>query len=100
MEDPNPAENIDTLQSLTGKYRGLQGNPCNENRDPAMRTGVKIDLQGVPCKRLWVCSVRKTVFCKEPCLIHILFTLSISKWGVQRNDKQSSLGDMSMILHT
>jgi hypothetical protein len=44
-------------QSLTGKYRGLQGNPCNENRDPAMRTGVPcnenrffsvgIDLQGV-----------------------------------------------------
>ena len=29
-----------TLQSLTGKYRGLQGNTCNENRDPAMRTGV------------------------------------------------------------
>ena len=28
------------LQSLTGKYRGLQGNPCNENRDPVMRTGV------------------------------------------------------------
>jgi hypothetical protein len=58
-----------TLQSLTGKYRGLQGNPCNENRDPAMRTGVpcnenrffpvRIDLQGVPCKpyRVWVCSV-------------------------------------------
>jgi hypothetical protein len=58
-----------TLQSLTGKYRGLQGNPCNENRDPAMRTGVpcnenrffpvRIDLQGVPCKpyRVWVCNV-------------------------------------------
>ena len=30
-----------TLQSLTGKYRGLQGNPCNENRDPAMRIGVR-----------------------------------------------------------
>ena len=57
-----------TLQSLTGKYRGLQGNPYNENRDPAMRTGVpcnenrvfpvRIDLQGVPCKpyRVWVCS--------------------------------------------
>ena len=57
-----------TLQSLTGKYRDLQGNPCNENRDPAMRTGVPcnenrvflvvIDLQGVPCKpyRVWVCS--------------------------------------------
>ena len=29
-----------TLQSLTGKYRGLQGNSCNENRDPAMITGV------------------------------------------------------------
>ena len=44
------------LQSLTGKYREIQGNPCNENRDPAMRTGVPcnesrvfpvgIDLQG------------------------------------------------------
>ena len=31
---------IGTLQSLTGKYRGLHGNPCNENRDPAMRAGV------------------------------------------------------------
>ena len=31
-----------TLQSLTGKYRGLQGNACNENRDPAMRTGVSL----------------------------------------------------------
>ena len=30
------------LQSLTGKYRGLQGNPCNENRDPAMRTGFSL----------------------------------------------------------
>ena len=28
------------LQSLTGKYRDLQGNPCNENKDPVMRTGV------------------------------------------------------------
>ena len=26
------------LQSRTGKYRGLQGNPCNENRIPAIRT--------------------------------------------------------------
>ena len=44
-----------TLQSLTGKYREIQGKPCNENRDPAMRTGfpciesrsflVGIDLQ-------------------------------------------------------
>ena len=49
---------IDTLQSLTGKYREIQGNPCNENRDPAMKTGVPcnkyrffpvgIDLQGFP----------------------------------------------------
>ena len=47
-----------TLQSLTGKYREIQGNPCNENREPAMRTGfpcnesrffpVGIDLQGYP----------------------------------------------------
>ena len=47
-----------TLQSLTGKYREIQGKPCNENREPAMRTGfpcnesrffpVGIDLQGFP----------------------------------------------------
>ena len=47
-----------TLQSLTGKYREIQGKPCNENRDPAMRTGfpcnesrfspVGIDLEGFP----------------------------------------------------
>ena len=55
---------------LTGKYRELQGNPCNEKRDPTMRTGIPcnknrffpkgIDLQGVPCKpyRVWVYSVR------------------------------------------
>ena len=51
---------ITTLQSLKGKYRGLQGNPCNENMDPVMRTGVTsnknrvfpvgIELQGVLCK--------------------------------------------------
>ena len=44
------------LQSLTGKYREIQGKPCNQNREPAMRTGfpcnesrffpVGIDLQG------------------------------------------------------
>ena len=60
---------LNTLQSLTGKYRGLQENPCNKNRDPAMRTGVpcnenwffpvEIDSQGFPCEiyRVWVCSV-------------------------------------------
>ena len=47
-----------TLQSRTGKYREIQANPCNENRGPAMRTGVPcnedrffpvgIDLQGFP----------------------------------------------------
>ena len=46
------------LQSLTGKYKEIQGKPCNENREPAMRTGfpcnesryfpVGIDLQGFP----------------------------------------------------
>ena len=48
--------------------RGLQGKPCNKNRDPAMRTGVPcnenrvfpvgLDSQGVPCElyRVWVCS--------------------------------------------
>ena len=65
---------MNALQTPTGKYRGLQGNPCNETRDPAMRRGVKfrgvscnenrffpvrIDSQGVPCElcRVWVCSV-------------------------------------------
>jgi hypothetical protein len=51
-----PAMNATALQSLTGKYREIQGKPCNENRDPAMRTGfpcnesrffpVGINLQG------------------------------------------------------
>jgi hypothetical protein len=45
---------VTTLQSLTGKYRDLQGNPCNENRF----FPVGIDLQGVPSEpyRVWVCS--------------------------------------------
>ena len=58
-----------TLQSLTGKYRDLQGNPCNEKRDPAMSIGVPcnenrfftvgIGSQRVPCElyRVWVCIV-------------------------------------------
>ena len=47
-----------SLQSLTGKYREIQGKPCDENREPGMRTGfpcnesrffpVGIDLQGNP----------------------------------------------------
>ena len=49
-------------------YRGLQGNPCNKNRDPVMRAGVPcnenrvfpvgIGSQGVPCElyRVWVYS--------------------------------------------
>ena len=42
-------------------YRGLQGNPCNENRDPVLRTGVPsnenrffpvgIDSQGDSCEQ-------------------------------------------------
>ena len=56
------------LQSPTGKYSGLQGNSCNENRIPAIEYRVpcnenrffpvRIDLQGVPCKpyTVWVCS--------------------------------------------
>ena len=42
-----------TLQSLTGKYRGLQGNSCNENRDPVMRSGV-------PCNENRSFPVKKT----------------------------------------
>ena len=66
--------NDSALQSRTEKYRVSQGNPCNENRIPAMRAGfpvmnrfssARIDLQGVPCKpyRIWVCSVLR-VLCK------------------------------------
>ena len=39
------------MQSLTGKYRGLQGNPCNKNRDPAMRTGVPCNENRDPAMR-------------------------------------------------
>jgi hypothetical protein len=35
-----------TLQSRTGKYRGLQGNPCIESRIPAMRSGFPIMKTG------------------------------------------------------
>ena len=35
-----------SLHSLTGKYREIQGNPCNENRDPAMRTGFPCNESG------------------------------------------------------
>ena len=40
---------IGTLQSLTGKYREIQGKPCNENRVPCNESRffpVGIDLQG------------------------------------------------------
>ena len=40
----NVTYRVTALQSLTGKYRVLQGNPCNENRF----FPVRIDLQGVP----------------------------------------------------
>ena len=75
---------------VIGKYRGLQGNPCNENRDPAMRTGVLcnknrvfpvgIDLQGVPFKlyRVWVCSVHKYMLFfekRKPLMPHILLDI-------------------------
>ena len=78
---PGHQEMVSTLQSLTGKYRDLQGNPCNENRDPAMRTGVPcneyrvfpvgIGLQRVPCKpyRVWVCSVHiQLPWCVYKCI--------------------------------
>ena len=48
--------NINTLQSLTGKYRGLQGNPYNENRDPAMRTGFPVMKKGFS---LWELTYRE-----------------------------------------
>jgi hypothetical protein len=34
------------LQYHAGKYRGLQGNPCNKNRIPAMRTGFPVMQTG------------------------------------------------------
>ena len=45
-----------TLQSRTGKYRGLQGNPCNENRIPAMRTGFPVMKTGFS---LWELTYRE-----------------------------------------
>ena len=45
------------------EVQGLQRNPCNENRIPAMRTGF-IFPEGVPCKpsRLWICSAEALFF--------------------------------------
>ena len=49
------------LQSRTGKYRGLQRNPCNENRIPAMRAGFPVMKTGFflweLTYRVWVYSV-------------------------------------------
>ena len=42
--DYAPANLTCTLQSLTGNYRGLEGHPSNEIRDPAMRTGVPCNI--------------------------------------------------------
>ena len=66
LKDATKDEDVMTASLL---YRGLQGNPCNKNRDPVMRTGVPckenrffpvgIGSQGVLCElyRVWVCSV-------------------------------------------
>ena len=39
------SQHCNPLQGSTGKYREIQGNPCNENRDPAMRTGFPCNLK-------------------------------------------------------
>jgi hypothetical protein len=41
-----PILNRVTLQSRTEKYRVLQGNPSNESRIPAMRTGFPVMKTG------------------------------------------------------
>ena len=63
------------MQSLTGKYWSLQGNPCNENRVPAMRTGVpcnenrffpvRIALQGLGLHKgtIWQFPVQWIYYC-------------------------------------
>ena len=79
-----------TLQFLTGKYRDLQGNPCNEYRDPGMRTGVPcnknrffpvgIGSQGVPCElyRVWVCSAWSSSSLNAP-YFHLRDLVSIAQ---------------------
>jgi hypothetical protein len=63
------------MQSLTGKYWSLQGNLCNENRVPAMRTGVpcnenrffpvRIALQGLGLHKgtIWQFPVQWIYYC-------------------------------------
>ena len=49
-------QNFPALQSRTGKYRVLQGNPCNENRIPTMRTGFPVMKTGFS---LWELTYRE-----------------------------------------
>ena len=39
---------FEVYTAKTGKNRGLQGNPCNENRIPAMRTGFPVMKTSFP----------------------------------------------------
>ena len=65
------------LQSLTRKCRDLQGNPCNKNRDPAMRAEVpcnknrffpvRIELQGLGLQ----CSLNHELFLSRFMLLKI-----------------------------
>ena len=49
-------EKISSLQSRAGKYRVSQGNPCNDNRIPAMRTGFPVMKTGFS---LWELTYRE-----------------------------------------
>ena len=104
------------LQSCTGKYRGLQGNPCNENRIPAMRTGFPVmktcfslweltyrefpvSLTGL----VWVCSVIMSNFWGQ--FFHVFFgpsecsnLLLLISWRFEKNE--NSFWDLSAFAHS
>ena len=72
-----------TLQSLTGKYRGLQGNSCNKNRDPVMKTGFSLwelthrkfsALQSLPVMKTGF-SLRSFLYRENPLVMKTGFSL-------------------------
>ena len=72
MNEMVKPRNWTTMQSLTGKYREIQGKPCNENREPAMRAGFPCNESRffpVGINRVWVysecCGSQALQICKK-----------------------------------
>ena len=89
-----------TLQSRTGKYRVLKGNPCNENRIPSMRTGFPVMKTGF---FLWELTYREFpvsltgggFICTFSLLSSLSFTFQSSKFNYSSSSQWQLSSDIS-----